>query len=269
VNLLPAFTHAPAVNRVYQCDYLHLMRACADHSIDAIISDPPYNMTELAFEMLVDWLSFWNEARRILKHKTSPVILFSQQPFTTDLINSNRKGFRYEIIWEKTMAVGFLDANRRPLRAHENVIVFADGMPEYTPFFETSTIYRAGSPRSGAADHYNKHVRKDQYEDTGKRYPRSVWRFAQRNTSFKNTESLHPTAKPLALMERLILTYTQPGWIILDPFLGSGTTALAALQNSRQYIGGDTDAKYVNVARERLAKPYTPNMFEMLAEAAI
>ena len=251
----------PALNTVHCCDALRLLGNIPSSSVDAIISDPPYNMTELAFEQAIDWQAFWVQVRRVLKCKNSPVILFSQQPFTTDLIMSNRKGWRYEIIWEKTMPVGFLDANRRPLRAHENIQIFGDGLPDYFPQMETSDILRAGSLRSGAADHYNKHQRQGKYEDDGSRYPRSVWKFAQRDTSFKNTTSLHPTQKPVGLMERLILTYTQPGWLILDPFAGSGTTGAAAQNTGRNWIMGELDADTADGARKRLAMPYTAPMF--------
>ena len=265
--LLPARCPLP-LDSVVHSDALIYLISLPDYSVDAIISDPPYNITNLDFEQAIDWSAFWVQARRVIKCKASPVILFSQQPFTTDLIMSNRKGWRYEIIWEKTMPVGFLDANRRPLRCHENIQIFGDGLPKYIPQMETSIVYRAGMRRSGAADHYNKHVRTGRYEDNGSRYPRSVWKYAQRHSSFHNTITLHPTEKPLPLIERLILTYTQVGDVVLDPFAGSGTTLVAARNLGRHYLGCDISAEYVGVARGRLAQPYTLPMFETLAVTA-
>lgn len=232
-------------------DALVLMKNLPDASIDAIFSDPPYNMTNLDFETAIDWAVFWCEARRILKRKNSPVILFSQQPFTTDLICSNRKGWRYEIIWHKSMPVGYLDANRRPLRCHENIQVFGDELPEYFPQMQKAEKYRAVARRNAPAEHYNK-AGVNVYVDDGTRYPRSVWTYAQRDSAFENTKTLHPTQKPLDLMIELILTYSQAGEIILDPFIGSGSTAVAARNIERHWIGCDADPKWVDVATTRL-----------------
>lgn len=251
----------PAVNTIHNCDALKLLNNLPARSVDAIISDPPYNMTELDFEQVIDWQAFWVQARRVLRCKNSPVILFSQQPFTTDLILSNRKGWRYEIIWEKTMPVGFLDANRRPLRAHENIQIFGDGLPEYFPQMETTTALKHKAVKSEAAQHYNDHKPRMVYDDDGSRYPRSVWKFAQRNTAFENTASLHPTQKPVGLLERLILTYTRPNWLIVDPFAGSGTTGAAAQNTGRNWIMGELDAETTEGARARLAQPYTLPLF--------
>lgn len=222
-------------------------------------------MTKLAFDQQpVDWRRFWLEARRVLKSKKSPVILFSQQPFTTDLITSNRAGWRYELVWEKTMPVGFLDANRRPLRCHENIQVFGDGLPEYFPQMESTTAIISDTHRKiEKSNHYSAH-RGNSYIDDGTRYPRSVWKFAQRHNAFGNTKTLHPTEKPLPLMERLVLTYTQPGWVILDPFCGSGSTAAAARNTGRKWVTGDNDPQYVEVVNKRLAEDYTmPMMLEV------
>jgi DNA modification methylase len=254
-------------NRVFCADALEFMRGLPDNSVDAIISDPPYNLTELDFDQQpIDWPAFWSEARRVLKIKRSPVILFSQQPFTTDLINSNRKGFRYEIIWEKSMPVGFLDANRRPLRAHENVLLFGDLAPEYHPVMEISNTQRSGARRrrkSDSADHYNTHTRQAiAYDDNGKRYPTTVWKFAQRDTAFNTTATLHPTQKPLPLMEKIILNYTNPGDVILDPFAGSGSTGAAARNTGRDYILCENDPKHFATAEKRLGHGYTVPMFD-------
>jgi site-specific DNA-methyltransferase (adenine-specific) len=260
--LPPVASGAPTLDVVHHCDAVTLMRFLPAGCIDGIIGDPPYDMTELDFEQVIEWAAFWKEARRILSRRDSPVILFSQQPFTTDLISSNRKGWRYEIIYEKTMPVGFLDANRRPLRCHENIQVFADGMPDYYPQMD-NTDDRKFRGRSGGAEHYNNHERHDG-EDDGLRYPRSVWKFAQRNTAFKNTKTLHPTEKPLPLMERLVLTYTRAGEVILDPFCGSGSTLVAARNNGRRYIGGDIGLHWVRKSRQRLQQPFMLSMFDQI-----
>lgn len=254
-----------AINTVQQADALDLLRGLPSGSVDAIMTDPPYGMTRLAFEQPVDWVTFWLQARRVLKSEHSPTILFSQQPFTTDLIMSNRRGWRDEIVWHKTMPVGFLNAKRRPLECHELIEIFADREPEYFPQMETVHNVIKDVQKNGKAHHYGDYDRVG-YTDTGTRYPRSVWTFAQRDSAFQNTVTLHPTQKPLPLMHRLINTYTRPGWLILDPFAGSGSTLVAAQTLGRQFIGGDQSAEYVAIARRRLAEPYTPNFMPWLEQ---
>lgn len=261
-------TTAALTNTVRCCSALELLAQLDDGSVDAVICDPPYQLTELDFDQqVIDWAALWVEVKRVLKQPSSPVVLFSQQPFTTDLINSNRKWFRYEIIYEKTMPVGFLNANRQPLKCHENILIFSEAGAEYFPVFETtSEISAAARRQTSIAVHYGKHHVTD-YHDTGRRYPRSVWRFAQRNTAFANTVILHPTAKPLLLMERLVLTFTEPGDIVVDPFAGSGTTGFAAIKNGRRFIGADngidtrTGRTWAEIANERIHGNFTLPLF--------
>jgi len=255
-----------ALDTVYHVDALALLAALPEGSVDCVVTDPPYNMTNLAFEQAIDWKEFWLQVRRVSKSTRSPAILFSMQPFTTDLIVSNRKGWRDEIVWHKTMPVGFLNANRRPLECHELIEIFADNEPEYFPQMEASGILRSTARRNKGSEHYG-HMNSNVYVDDGTRFPRSVGAFAQRDSAFHNTETLHPTQKPLPLLERLIETYTRPGWLILDPFMGSGTTAVAARNLGRRFIGCDLSADYVAIANRRLAQPYTPS-FMALIDAA-
>ena len=165
---------------------------------------------------------------------------------------SNPKWFQYEWIWHKSQATQFLDANRRPLKAHESVLVFSSGMTDYYPVMgrgESYTSKLGGAPgiygASVAAFTINK----------GTRYPTTVLKF---NSVMRG---VHPTQKPVEMFEYLIRTYTRPGELVLDPCVGSGTTALAARNTGRHYICGDSSAEYVAVARARLAEPYTPPMF--------
>jgi site-specific DNA-methyltransferase (adenine-specific) len=247
-------------NIIHHLDALPLLRGLPDQSIDALITDPPYGMTELENDAVIDWQLFWQEVRRVAKGARTPVILFSQQPFTTDLINSNRAWFRNEIILEKTNATGFLNANRRPLSAHENILIFGQQAPVYHPVRIPAQKRESARVRRerGKADHYDKVPSMD-WVDDGRRYPRSVWHF----TGSARSESIHPSQKPLACLQRLIELYTDPGWLICDPFIGSGTTALAARSSDRDYIGGDIDAKYVEVARRRLqnSDPYQATVY--------
>lgn len=246
---------------IYHADCLEVLEQMPDTSIDAFIADPPYNLTELAFDQQpIDWARFWRVIPRKLKRPSSPVILCSQQPFTTDLIISNRRWYRTEIIYEKAMSTGYLNSKVYPLRSHENVVVFAAAAPDYFPQFEESGERRARA-RGGKADHYNKHERVSTWEDDGKRYPRSVWRFAQRKNAFNLTKTKHKTEKPVGLMERLILNYTLPGAVVMDGFCGSGSTLYAANCNGRDWLGCEIDAELVEEARTWLALPVGVPMF--------
>lgn len=263
--MITHFDTPPEAGNIYHCDWRVLVEALPDASIDAVIADPPYNLTELDFEQPIDWTAFWEIMPRKLKRSSSPVILFSQQPFTTDLIGSNRKWFRDEIIYEKAMPTGYLNAKKYPLQTHENIIVFAAAAPDYYPQFEESSEIRFEAVRKDSAEHYNESCI-NTYKDTGKRYPRSVWRFAQRKSAFKLTETRHRTEKPLGLMERVVLNYTLPDAVVLDCFCGSGSTLEAAHRNGRQFIGCDTSLESVETSRARAGLPVSTLMFSTLEQ---
>jgi len=248
------------LNQIHHVEALELLRLLPDQSIGAIIADPPYGMTELDFDQQVfDWSAFWVEAGRVLETPNNPVVLFSQQPFTTDLINSNRNWWRMEIVVEFTMPVGYLDAKRRPLRCHQNVEVFSAKQSIYTPVFEQTTETRARVvSRKGQSNELYNQRRDDGWVDTGQRYPRDVWRFSQRHSAFHNTKTHHPTEKPPDLMERLVEMFSLEGSVVVDPFVGSGTTAVAARNRKRDFICGDINADYVLIARDRLKLPHEP-----------
>lgn len=218
-----------------------------NRSIDLLLSDPPYAATKLAWDKVVDWERFWVEAERICK-PTTPVVLFASGKFVNKLINTNARWFRYELIWEKTMPVGFLDANRRPLRAHENILIFIKQMKGsvYNPQMIKGKMHARGSAGSRAS-HYGTH-RRGQGTKSDKFYPRSILRFSNRH----GNRSLHPTQKPLELIEWLILTYSNRGDLVLDPFVGSGTTLVAAKRNRRRAIGVEIEDSYCRVATTRL-----------------
>lgn len=250
------------LDRIICADALAFLRGLPNESVDAVITDPPYGLTDLSFDKPINLPEFWCEVKRVLRSPSSPVVVFSQQPFTTDLIISNRDWWKMEIVYEKSMPVGYLNANRRPLQCHELIEVFSDRGAYYNPVFEeTSALVSTVKQRNGAADHYNAHVRSGGYDDIGKRYPRSVWKFAQRNTAFENTKTNHPTEKPLPLMRRLIETFCPEGGLILDPYAGSGSTLVAALVLGRRYIGCDISQEYVALANRRLERPYMQDMF--------
>lgn len=238
-------------------DCLDVMKTLDAQSIDALIADPPYGTTKLEWDKPIDWLGWWQEVRRICK-LNAPIILFSAQPFTTDLINSNRDIFRYEIIWNKTMGVGSYDANKRPLRAHENILVFCakfrgrknEKISTYNPQFTKGDSYvrkRRNDGTGRRAEHYNSSS--NPFMETvskGKRYPLSWINFSNGNNG-----SEHPTQKPLELMTWLVQTYSNPGETVLDCFMGSGMTGVACVKSERHFIGIEKSPDFFPIA-ERL-----------------
>ena len=241
-------------NQLINGDCLEIMAGMPDNSVDAIITDPPYYTTNLKFdqEPKIDFTEFFKQAHRICKFEGS-IVCFSQQPFTTNLINVNRANFRYEWIWEKSLALGFLNAKKRPLRAHENIILFSEkGFSTYNPqktrVHNKPVSIKKQKPR--VCRHYNQHASTD-YKDDGTRYPRSVVKFKNVSRGWDKT-AFHPTQKPLDLIRLLVETYTNPGATVFDPFAGSATTAVAAIQTGRNYIAIEKDSDFYVQAKARI-----------------
>lgn len=216
-------------------------------SVDVVITDQPYGTTALAWDRPIQWAEWWEQINRIAK-PTAPVVCFSQQPFTTDLINSNRRAFRYELIWAKTMPVGWLDAKKRPLRAHENILIFCREYrgqrnalkSVYNPQMTQGAPYQRRPGHRRPSAHYGSNVYDGGQRNTGTRYPRSVLSFSNAHGG----KSPHPTRKPLDLLQWLVLTYSNRGDLILDPFMGSGSTGEAAKLLDRRFIGIEREAAY-------------------------
>lgn len=229
-----------------------------DDSVNAIITDPPYYSTNLEFDKKpqVNWIDLFQELHRVCKYDGA-IVVFSQQPFTTDLINANRENFRYEIIWEKSLAMGFLNANKRPLRAHENILIFSSkGHGKYNPQ-KTKLYPPPKNPRVRRNNHKAPHYGRQRtgasvHVDDGTRYPRSVLKYKNVLRSWGNKHAIHPTQKPLDLVKWLVLTYTDLGDTVFDPFAGSGTTACAAIETGRKYIACERDEKYFYHAKKRI-----------------
>ena len=224
-----------------------------DRSIDLLLTDPPYGTTNLAFDKLrVDWKAFWAEMNRVCK-QGAPQVLFASGKFVPELLNSNLGNFRYELIWEKSMAVGFLDANRRPLRAHEQMLVFCQQFKKgstYNPQFVAGKSHKRGGATKGKkAAHYSVASKDVPETQTNLYHPRSVLRF---DSAVRGSKSLHPTAKPLELIKWLVNSYSNRGAVVLEPFAGSGTTLGACALTGRYGIGIELSAEYFEVAKRRL-----------------
>ena len=218
-----------------------------DGSVDLLLTDPPYGITNIDWDKAVDWRSFWPEADRVCR-PTAPIVIFASGKFVPELLNSNLKYFRYELIWEKHLAVGHLDANRRPLRAHEQILIFARkfGGSTYNPQKTEGKSHTIGKAKSPV--HYGKTTGRTKESVTNLYHPRSVLKYS----NVVRGTSLHPTAKPLELVEWLVRSYSNPGDLVLDPFCGSGTTLAAAMIAGRHGIGSEISQAYYNTAKRRL-----------------
>jgi site-specific DNA-methyltransferase (adenine-specific) len=227
-------------------DCFNVLASMQDGSVDMILTDPPYGTTDLEWDAAPDLARMFAEFNRVAK-PNGAIVVMAQQPFATDCIVANRERFRYEWIWEKTNALGFLDANKKPLRAHENILVFYKSLPTYNPQKTKVISDRVGSfIREGHTQHYNQR-RTSVYVYDGTRYPRSVVKFSNHNGATQ-----HPTQKPLALFEYFIKTYTNEGETVLDCFAGSGTTAVAAINTGRKYIVVEKEEKYIDIIKSRV-----------------
>ncbi len=253
-------------------DCLELMEKIPDKSINLILCDLPYGTTHLEWDKPIPFEPLWEQYKRIIKDNGA-ILLFSAQPFTTDLINSNRKMFRYEIIWQKTLSTGFYNAKKMPLRIHENILVFYKHLPTYNPQkYQLTQEYikqhlvpigrkrknsdykrqNTGKAWNGVSIESDK---KWEYIDTGERYPSDVIKFSNWNgTLFGNKSNTvkHPTQKPLPLIEYLIKTYSNEGDTVLDNCMGSGSTGVACVNLDRSFIGYELNEDYFKIAQERI-----------------
>ena len=227
-----------------------------DKSIDAIICDLPYGTTACKWDSILPLDKLWAEYKRVLKDDGC-IILTASQPFTSALVMSNPKMFKYEWIWKKTRYSGNLNATRMPLKAHESVLIFAKGKTKYFPIKTEApehlidkrktinpSIVKDGGAYNGSKGFVN--IRK---KDDGTRYPISVQEFKN-----PNNNSLHPTQKPIELMEYLVKTYTNEGDMVLDNTMGSGTTNLACIKLNRKSIGIEKEKQYYDVAVRRASQ---------------
>ena len=235
-------------NKVLLGDCLELMKEIPDHTIDMILCDLPYGTTNCKWDTLIPFEPLWEQYHRVLK-ANGAIVLTASQPFTSILVASNIKNFRYNWVWEKSKATGYLNSKRMPMRAHEDVCVFYRKPPTYNPQMWQSTPYNKGSAHR-PTDVYGDQRAVLVKSDSGLRYPRSVQYF---KTAESEGQTFHSTQKPISLFEYLIRTYTNEGEVVLDSCVGAGTTALAAIRSNRKYICMENDEEYYNITLRRIA----------------
>lgn len=227
-------------------DCLDVLPTLEAGSLDMILADMPYGTTRAPWDSQIDLQRLWPELRRVCR---GAIVLFAQTPFDKVLGASNLPMLRYEWIWEKTNATGHLNAKRAPMKAHENVLVFYARQPTYNPQKTTGHVRKTAAKWGDGSSLYGRQVLDGKVYDSTERYPRSVQTFA----SDKQRSKLHETQKPLGLCEYLVRTYSNPGDLVLDFCMGSGTTGAACQATERRFIGIESDPAYFAVAQDRLA----------------
>lgn len=235
--------------RLWFGDCLDRMGEIADGSIDMICCDLPYGTTQCKWDTIIPFEPLWAHYKRVIK-ANGAIVLHASQPFTSALVMSNPKWFRYCWIWEKSKATGHLDSKRRPLKAHEEICTFAAGQTLYNPQKLEGPPRKWVGGGNKVTSVYGKvrdqHLR---YDHGSMRFPRSVVYF---KTAQAEGKVLHSTQKPVALIEYLIRTYTNKGDMILDNCMGSGTTGVACKNLNRNFIGIEKDREIYEVARKRI-----------------
>lgn len=242
---------------LYCGDCLDILPSIENNSVDLILVDLPYEITAAAFDVLIPLEPLWEQYNRIAKENAAMVFTASQ-PFTTVLISSNIQNFRYEWIWEKPQGTNPMAAKYQPLKSHETIAVFYRKSPTYNPQMTISTPYSGfNSKNKKIGEVYGDLKSKHRDNPEGTRYPKTVLRF-------KQEKGLHPTQKPVPLMEYMIKTYTNEGDVVLDNAFGSGTTGVAAKKTGRQFIGIELDKKYFELGSKRIAKTPALNTLDKM-----
>ena len=239
------------IDKIYNEDCLIGMQKIDDKSIDCIICDLPYGTTKCSWDIIIPFDKLWEQYNRIIKDNGA-IILFGQEPFSSLLRVSNLKDYRYDIYWQKERLTNIMQVKRRVGKDVETISIFYKNQCTYNPqMVKYDGPKRGNKVKNGKLgklvdDNNDKKV--FEYNDTGFRYPTQVWKFKRDIL----TSNIHPTQKPIALYEELIKTYSNPGDLLLDNCSGSGTTAIAALNTGRHFIGFETDEKYYNESLKRI-----------------
>jgi site-specific DNA-methyltransferase (adenine-specific) len=228
------------------------MKNIPDKSIDMILADLPYQQTQNKLDILIPFEPLWKQYLRVIKNNGC-IALFGQGLFYVDLVNSQRKLYRYDLVWDKVLSSGFLNANKMPLRRHEQIAIFYEKFPTYNPqMTEGNPLHGKGSAyktKELTNNNYGKFIPND---DTRKgstqKYPTSILQYKKVHPS----KSLHRTEKSIELLENLIKTYTNECDTVLDNVMGSGTCGVACKNLGRRFIGIEKEQKYFDIAKERI-----------------
>jgi len=241
--------------KLMQGDCLERMKEIPDGSVDMVCADPPYQITSCKWDSIIPLEPMWEQLKRVIK-QNGAIVMTASQPFTTTLIASNMKMFKYCWVWEKTNVSNPQLAKKQPLKTHEDVVVFSVEPHKYYPQGLVACVKERKKDKGSLG-----HCVRKAYTQTATNYPKSIIRV-------HSERGIHPTQKPVALMEYLIKTYTNEGDMVLDFTMGSGTTGVACANLGRDFIGIEKDLDYFNIALERIEKAQKAKHEEFFFENA-
>ena len=235
--------------KLYQGDCLEVMDGLISLGVkfDAIITDPPYGTTACKWDSVIPFDKMWERINKLIK-PTGAIVLFGSEPFSSRLRMSNIKSFKYDLIWEKNNSGNFQLAKKQFLKYHENISVFYKKQPTYNPqglIRLENPIIQSNKGKAGKLGHLASEKKRATYKQVYTNYPKSILKF-------KRETGLHPTQKPVPLLEYLIKTYTNEGDLVLDFTMGSGSTGVACLNTNRRFVGIELDENYFNIAKNRI-----------------
>ena len=252
--------------QLYKGDCLEIMTNIPDKSVDMILCDLPYGATQNKKDKRIDLTALWKEYKRIIKDNGC-IALFAQGMFYIDLVQSNRKWFRYDLVWDKKLTTGFLNAKRMPLRRHEQVAIFYKKLPTYNPqFTKGKPLHSKGTKYKSTLQTNNNYGRygtmADDRAGSTDKYPTSIIQVSKTHPS----KAQHITEKPVAICEWLIKTYTNKGMTVLDNCMGSGSTGVACVNTNRNFIGIEEDDSNFEVAKQRINDSQTNKQISLFTE---
>lgn len=241
-------------------DCLELMKEIPDKSIDMILCDLPYGTTACKWDSVIPFEPLWGGYLRVIKDNGA-IVLFGSEPFSTELRHSNLKMYKYDWVWKKDGVTNFANAKKMPMRCIENISVFYKKPPTYNPqgLVEVNKTMKNGASVGGETvrGDVKKSAGKGQLRTKGHEYIQQFTNYPTQFIEFKrDKDKLHPTQKPVALLEYLIKTYTNEGEVVLDNCMGSGSTGVACINTNRDFIGYELNEEYFNIAQNRLREAW-------------
>jgi DNA modification methylase len=235
---------------LYKGDCLEVMKEIPSGSIDAIITDPPYGTTACKWDSVIPFDLMWEQLNRIIK-PNGAIVLFGSEPFSSALRMSNIKNYKYDWKWDKDQAGNFANAKRHPLKTYEDIMVFNSKV--YNPQMTDANPKNIRPISDGANVNITGMVQKHSKDyNTKKRYPKAILKYSTNMAECNKIHRVHPTQKPIALMEYLIKTYTNENETVLDFTMGSGSTGVACVNTNRKFIGIEMDDNYFEIAKKRI-----------------
>ena len=236
--------------KIYNGDCLEIMDTLIEEGIkvDCILTDPPYGTTACKWDTVIPFDKMWERLNNLIK-PNGAIVLFGSEPFSSALRTSNMKNYRYDLIWEKNNCGNFQLAKKQFLKYHENVSIFYKKQPTYNPqglIKLKKPKIQSNKGKAGKLGHLGSETKRETYEQKYTNYPKSILKFN------REVNPIHPTQKPISLLEYLIKTYTNENELVLDFTMGSGSTGVACMNTNRKFIGIELDKNYFNIAKQRI-----------------